>query len=126
MLRRIILVAIDWLPFISVDTKASTLKNGVASLVLDYNSAVVKINKAKAKFEKTRGFTVSDFQRRKQYTLDKTMKSVDGLKRSITDEANDVEVKIAQARDKVHKKRVVVDELINTMQKIGGTDFPLE
>ena len=118
---------INWLiRWFSTTAEAKYLQNKISHLVLDYNSAKVKINQAKKTFDKVVEHTVKDFESKKKSTLEKTLIAVDEMKTSISKEGDKVEEQYWQAKDKLVVKAKTVDSLQEIAKQIGGTEFPLQ
>lgn len=109
----------------STDALISKLKNDAAKVLVEYQTAKVKIDDAKVYFETVKANTTRQFEELKKSTFERTQNAVDQLKEAIEDEEQDLNVKFNAALGKVGVKKQSVDALHKSISSLGSDEYPL-
>jgi vacuolar-type H+-ATPase subunit H len=101
------------------------LKNHINHLFVSHEIAKQTISDAQKKFEDTKALAVSDFEKVKQNTLEKTEKAVFELYDSIIDEDHEVETTYQTAKDAISNKRSIVETLHEEINHVKASDLTI-
>lgn len=110
----------------STDANVKRLQNKLAHFAVEYQKSRVKIADARKTFEEVRENTVSDFEKLKKSTIDKTAEAVSIARGDILAEEVEVEAEFEVAKEKIEAKRNSITDLSKAVNDIGGADYPLD